>query len=199
VGMQNPSSVAAAVAEGSGVTVDLGAVTVDHEPTRWFIDTASLGGYPDMVRLRDKWAGRWGRWPAAAAALVRVLSESTPLHVEINGVPQRVWVLFVGSGLYRPRGFLPAWRPRMDNGMLDVRYVRADGRFSRLRFVLTALSGSLHRGRAYIQADYRELDVTVRGQPTSVALDGEVGPAGHRFAFASHADALHLYRPAERP
>lgn len=194
-GVGDPGAMAAAVERGSAARLDLGGMAVDDRPTRWFLNTASLGGYPDMVRFREKWSPRWGKWPAAAAALVRVLHESTPLEVELNGVRRRVWVLFVGNGAYEPRGFAPTWRPRLDNGRLDVRYVRADAHLSRLRFVLAALTGALHRSRTYVEREHRFLDVRVLGAPVAVATDGEIGQRGSRFAFTAHPDVLTVYRP----
>lgn len=195
VGLEEPESASRAVDSGEAVALDLSTVAIDRGPLRWFINTASLGGYPDMVRLRERWTPRWGKWPAGAAALVRVLYESTPLDLDIDGEHHRVWVLFVGNGSYRPRGFAPTWRARLDDGLLDVRYVRADTRFSRLRFVAAALTGSLHRSRTYVQSDHCTLDVAVRRAPVALATDGEVGPEGRRFHFTAHRDALAVYRP----
>ncbi|WP_344683285.1 bifunctional phosphatase PAP2/diacylglycerol kinase family protein [Saccharopolyspora taberi] len=196
IGVEDLASVADSVASGSGATVDLGGVAIDDRPTDWFINTASLGGYPDMVRFREKWEPRWGKWPAAAMALIRVLYESSPLDVEIDGRHHRVWVLFVGNGAYAPHGFAPAWRPRLDNGTLDVRMVRADRRFSRLRFVLAAMTGALHSSHIYVERRVSTMDVVVRGTPVALATDGEVHEPGTRFSFTAHENVLSVYRPA---
>lgn len=196
VGGAGVQEAAEAVWQGSGVAVDLGAVQVDDgRSARSFVNTASLGGYPDLVRLRERWQPRWGKWPAAAAALIRVLQESQPLMVRIDGVPRQVWLLFVGNGLYHPRGFVPAVRQRLDSGLLDVRYVRADVRFSRIRFLIGALSGALWRSRTYVQQERTELDVEVLGAPVALATDGEVAMEGCRFRFRSRPAALKVYRP----
>lgn len=197
VGLYDPHRVLSAVRRGTSVAVDLGSVRVDERRTRWFINTASLGGYPDMVRLREKWAPRWGKWPAAAAALIRTMSEATPLRISLNGQRRKVWMVFVGNGSYRPRGLAPTWRPRLDNGLLDVRYIRADATFSRTRFVLAALTGALHRSRTYVQDDLDELDIIVHGTPVEVATDGEVMGPGARFRFVAHDKALGVYRTPE--
>lgn len=193
-GVSDSDSVADAVEQGTAVRVDLGGVTVDDRPTRWFLNTASIGGYPDLVRFREQWTGRWGKWPAGAAALARVLYESSPLDVELNGVRRQVWILFAGNGSYAPRGFAPSWRPRLDGGRLDVRYVRADVPWSRLRFVLAAMTGALHRSRTYVEREHRFLDVRVHGPAVAVATDGEIGTPGNRFAFAAHGQMLSVYR-----
>ncbi len=195
VGADDPSAVATAVDQGSAVRVDLGAVTIGGDRPRWFLNTASIGGYPEMVRLREKWSPRWGKWPAAAAALARVLRDSTPLSMELNGTHHWVWALFVGNGSYAPRGFAPTWRPRLDDGTLDVRYVRADARFSRLRFVLAAATGALHRSRTYVEGDHQELEVIIHGGPLTVATDGEIGPRANHFTFTAHDNVLSVYRP----
>ncbi|WP_433273234.1 bifunctional phosphatase PAP2/diacylglycerol kinase family protein [Actinosynnema sp. CS-041913] len=195
VGVTGLADAARAVAAGDGALVDLAAVTVDGEGPRWFVNTASLGGYPDMVRLREKLQDRWGKWPAAAIALAEVLRTSRPLRVELNGEPHLVWMLFVGNGPYRPKGFAPTMRPALDAGLMDVRYIRADTRFSRARFFLGALLGSLHRSRTYRHLETRWLDVKVQDAAVAIATDGEVGPTGSVFEFRSRPAALGVYRP----
>ena len=195
VGVQGLEDSTRAVADGDGVLVDLAAVTVDGEGPRWFVNTASLGGYPDMVRLREKLQDKWGKWPAAAIALADVLRTSRPLRVELNGEPHLVWMLFVGNGPYRPKGFAPTMRPALDAGLMDVRYIRADTRFSRARFFLGAMLGSLHRSRTYRHLETRWLDVRLLDGAVSIATDGEVGPTGSKFEFRSRPAALAVYRP----
>jgi undecaprenyl-diphosphatase len=179
---------------GEGALIDLGVVEVDDHPRRWFVNTASLGGYPDMVLLREKLQKRWGKWPAAGIAMARVLHSAHPLHMEINGEPHLVWMLFVGNGPYRPVGFAPTMRPSLGSGLLDVRYIRADVRLSRTRFFIGALLGSLHRSRTYRHMETRYVNVRVKGSPVAIATDGEVGPEGTTFQFRSRPGALGIYR-----
>lgn len=195
VGVTGLDDTARAVSAGDGVLIDLATVSVDGAPPRWFVNTASLGGYPDMVRLREQLQDRWGKWPAAAIALAEVLRISRPLRVELNGEPHLVWMLFVGNGPYRPKGFAPTMRPALDAGLMDVRYIRADTRFSRARFFLGALLGSLHRSRTYRHLETRSLDVRVLDAAVAIATDGEVGPTGSAFSFRSRPAALGIYRP----
>ncbi|MEB3371424.1 bifunctional phosphatase PAP2/diacylglycerol kinase family protein [Saccharopolyspora mangrovi] len=184
-----------ALRTGSAVNVDLGTVLVDDLPQQWFVNTASLGGYPDMVRLRAKWAQRWGKWPAGAAALVRVLARAEPIPVRINGIRRKIWLFFAGSNGYQPKGLAPTWRPRLDTGVLDVRYIRADLPFSRTRFVAGAITGALFHNRAYVQEERDRVLVEVLGSPVALARDGEVSLMGNVFEFAARDGALHVYRP----
>lgn len=197
VGVVTADDVSRALAAGSAVQVGMGSVVVDDRSSAAFVNTASIGGYPEMVRLREQWEHRWGKWPAAAAALVRVLSQARPIRVRLDGRIKQVWMLFAGNSGYRPKGFAPTWRPQLDDGVLDVRYVRADLRFSRTRFVFAALSGALSNSRTYVQREHKQVDVEVLGEPVAFACDGEVRAKGNRFFFAARDNALKVYRPEE--
>jgi diacylglycerol kinase family enzyme len=197
VGLESIADTAASVQPGSAASVDLAMVRVDRDTPRPFLNTASIGGYPDMVRLRESWELRLGKWLAAGAALIRILHAARPLHVVLDGRQISVWLLFVGNGPYHPRGMVPAWRPALDTGLLDIRYLRADLRLSRTRFVLAALSGALHRSRTYVQREAPSLQVRVLGEPVALATDGEVLVTGRRFDFAVAKERLTVYRPED--
>lgn len=195
VGVESPAAAAAALAAGRAVAVDLAAVTVDGTERRALVNTASLGGYPDLVRLRERWRPRIGKWPAAALALVRVLAAAKPLTLDVDGRPVAAWLLFVGNGPYEPRGMAPAWRPALDSGLLDIRYIRADVQLSRTRFALAALTGTLRRSRVYVQRESPEVRVGVHGPPVALATDGEVCLQGNTFEFTICPARLVVYRP----
>ena len=195
VGVAEVANAVDAVRNGSAVAVDLGGVRIDRAPPHWFVNTASLGGYPDLVELRESREVRWGKWPAAALALIQVLRKSDPLVARIDGKHRKVWLVFVGNGLYRPRGFAAAARHRLDSGLIDVRYIRADVQLSRTRFVIGALAGALQQSRTYVQQECAELLVEVLGPPVALATDGEVVAEGSRFEFFIQPAALKVYRP----
>jgi diacylglycerol kinase family enzyme len=195
IGAETIADAASAVAEGAAVSVDLATVTVDEKTRRPFVNTASIGGYPDMVRIREHWQDRLGKWLAAGLALIRVLAAAKPLQVLLDGRKVSVWLLFVGNGPYHPRGMVPVWRPALDSGLLDIRYLRADLRLSRTRFLLAALTGALHRSRTYVQREAPELAVRVLGDPVALATDGEVPVSGSRFDFGVAPGKLTVYRP----
>lgn len=195
IGVDTFADAADAVRAGDAVLVDLATVSVDRGLRRPFVNTASIGGYPDMVRMREQWQDRFGKWLAAGFALIRVLAAARPLHLVVDGRRLAVWLLFVGNGPYHPRGMVPAWRPALDSGLLDIRYLRADVRLSRTRFVLAALTGALRHSRVYVQREAPSLRVRVLGDPVALATDGEVAVSGQRFDFAVAEGRLSVYRP----
>jgi diacylglycerol kinase family enzyme/membrane-associated phospholipid phosphatase len=201
VGVRSMPDADAATEAGHAVGIDLGEVEVTGagEPGhRWFVNTASLGGYPEMVRLREKLQQKHPKWPAAAIALARVLRRAKPLRILLDGEPAEVWLIFVGNGTYSPKGFAPSHRPALDTGLLDVRYLRADLPYSRARFLLAMITNSLNASHVYQQLDRPELHVRLLDGNRRVATDGEVGPLGREFHFRSRPSALTIYRSRDQ-
>ncbi|WIX99897.1 diacylglycerol kinase family protein [Amycolatopsis mongoliensis] len=198
VGVSSMPDADAATELGNAVGIDLGEVEIEEgdggTAHRWFVNTASLGGYPEMVRLREKLQERHPKWPSAAIALARTLRHARPLTVRLNGKLTQVWLLFVGNGTYAPKGFAPSRRPALDTGLLDIRYLRADLPYSRARFLLAMVTRSLAASHVYQELDLPELDVELLDGHRRVATDGEVGPLGNRFRFRSRPSALTIYR-----
>ncbi len=178
LGVETPEEAAGAVEAGRAVSVDV--ADVNGTP---FLNTASIGVYPEMVRRRDALAGRLGRWVAMAVAAAQVLRAGTPVSMVLDGRPVDVWILFVGNCRYTPRGLAPAWRPRLEDGLLDVQYLRADVPFSRTRAVLGALLGVSDRVSGYASFATDEVHVHLWSGAQPVAYDGETGAASSSFAF----------------
>ena len=207
VGVYDLQEAVDATGAGQAVAVDLALVDVHpghggeaHTQSvkrlRYFLNTASLGSYPDLVRLREQWEPRWGKWPAFAAALFVTLRRAEPVQVKMDGRWSEVWFLFVGNGPYAPRGMVPAWRPSLDSGLLDVRWLRADVRFSRLRALIGLLTGALGHSRVYEERQVSELDVEL-SVPGHLATDGEVVEKAGRFTFRVAPRPIPVYRRRE--
>ncbi|NKR61125.1 phosphatase PAP2 family protein [Rhodococcus hoagii] len=193
-GVGDVASTAAAIADGSAELVDLGRIRVDGGEEATFVNTASLGGYPDSVRLRERWQPRLGKWPAAALAMARVLKSAQPLKVTIDGAEHAIWMLFVGNGRYTPSDQVPMSRPEIHRGTLDVRYLLADHRFSRIRLVAAALAGTLGTSPTYAHRNAPSVSIEIDGDPVALATDGEVVADGRRFEFRSEPRRVVLYR-----
>jgi undecaprenyl-diphosphatase len=178
LGVATPPEAVAAVVHGDAVQVDV--AEVNGIP---FLNTASIGSYPEMVRRRDRLSGRMGKWAALTVAAAQVMRQGSPVELEVNGRRISAWILFIGNGCYVPRGLSPAWRPRLEDGLLDVQYLRADLRFGRSRAVLATLLGVSEHTRSYRQFQARELRVRSLCGPQQVAYDGEIGETATEFVF----------------
>lgn len=198
LGVYDLLEVTDATGAGEAVAVDIASLEYDDDVgsrTRHLINTASLGSYPDLVRLREKWQPRWGKWPAFAAALVVTLRRAEPVEICLDGRWRQVWFLFVGNGPYHPHGAVPAFRDTLDSGMLDVRWLRADLRLSRTRAVLALLLAAIGHSRVYGERLLSELSVHLPA-PEAVAADGEVIGTASRMQFGM-AGRIPVYRRDE--
>ncbi|MFD5626716.1 bifunctional phosphatase PAP2/diacylglycerol kinase family protein [Streptomyces sp. NPDC127072] len=198
VGVPRFEDTARAVTRGEAVTVDIGVARSATGQEVRFLNTLSIGLYPELVRLREHLEGRWGKWPAAAIALTRVLRTASPIELRVDGRPRRLWLLFVGNGRYVPDGFAPVLRPRLDDGLLDLRLIEGEHRFARTRVVVSALAGALDRSRVY--SAERVTDVGIEGLTgtDTLAYDGEVGPTPGELRLGKERGGLVVYRPAVR-
>ena len=192
VGLETPQDAADAVVSGQAVRVDV--ADVNGTP---FLNTSSIGAYPEMVRRRDRAVRPDGqvagadrrRGPGAAHARRRC-------ELVVNGRPLSVWILFVGNCVYTPRGLSPAWRPRLEDGLLDVQYLRADLRFGRTRAVLATLLGVSEHSRSYGHFERRGGRRCVC--PVGAAAGGlrrRDGREGHRVPLPQAAVAHRLLLP----
>ena len=191
LGVETIADAARAVKDGRAVSVDR-AVIDGHT----FVNTASIGNYVDLVDAREKLEGAVGKWPAVVVALVKVLRQSRPIEVELDGERRRVWMIFIGNCRYHPAGFAPSWRERLDDGQLDIRIVDGTRPWSRVRLLVSVMTGRLASCGAYEQRFVRSMTVKCLEGATRLARDGETFDGPDEFTIAKADDPLLVYVPA---
>lgn len=181
----------AALRAGDAIRVDLGRAGDDAV----FVNTSSVGLYVDLVRFRERWEPKVGKWPALVYGLAHILRNSRPCVVLVDGRVRHVWMLFAGNGVYLPRGFAPTHRPRLDDGLLDVRIVAAEPKFARTRIVLGVLTGTLRWCGPYESSARTSVHVEAPDGPLGLSVDGEVTTISPRAVLEKSIGALTVYRP----
>ena len=194
LGIDRPADALTALRRGTAVGID---VALAGE--RLFLNTASLGSYPAFVDLRERWQGRVGKPAAAAIALVLAVRQQRPLRLVVDGLEHDVAMMFIGNGRYQPQGFAPSWRPRLDDGRLDLRMVTVAGRAPLLRLALSILTGRLGRSRLYVEDDPVDVHITRPDGPGLLARDGEIAPGPAEFDVRKLPRSLVVYRPSLGP
>ena len=194
LGLADAADTVRALEAGTVVAIDVG--TIDGKP---FLNTASFGAYAAFVDARERLESRLGKWAAAFVAAARVLRTVDPLTVELDGRRSRVWMIFIGNCEYRPAGLVPTSRDRLDDGLLDVRYVDGNERGSRLRLLGALALGRLDRARGYRRALVGSLDVHSLDGPLRLARDGETFDGGVDVRVAKRPDRLTVYAPGDAP
>lgn len=178
-----------AVKTGRAAAVDV--ATIDG---RCFLNTASFGSYVEMVDEREKLEEKIGKWPALMVALAKILRNSEPVEVEIDGRKRSVSMIFIGNCRYHPQGFAPSWREKLDDGLLDVRIVDGKNPWSRTRLLFAVMSGKLGKCRVYENTLVKEMKVrSVDGKPMRLARDGEIFEGSSEFTITKLDKPLPIY------
>ncbi|MCS0599975.1 phosphatase PAP2 family protein [Streptomyces sp. LP11] len=194
LGVEDERALARAVRHGEAVRVDVGRFrTADDEGL--FLNTLSLGVYPELVRARDRWSHRIGGWSAGVLGALRVLrADQHPLEMELGGERRPMWLLFVGNGVYHRMGLAPGRRTDLADGLLDVRVVHGSRRPA-LRLLAAAAAGPLTRSPAHAATQVNRLRLTGLAAGTPLAFDGEVTPVSGDVTLEKLPEALTVYRP----
>ncbi|MGW4206098.1 phosphatase PAP2 family protein [Streptomyces sp. NPDC004726] len=200
LGIASVQDTGRALASGDAVAVDLGRftpgpATPEGRATQGhFLNTFSLGVYPELVDIRDHWSPRVGGWPAGVLAAAKVLREGRPLEAEVQGRRRPMWLLFAGNGVYQPMGPTPGNRQNLADGLLDVRMVHG-GRGPGLRLLAAALAGPLSRSPVHAAQRLHRIRISGLRPGTPLAYDGEVTEAPAELTVDKAVGALTVYRP----
>jgi diacylglycerol kinase family enzyme/membrane-associated phospholipid phosphatase len=197
LGVEGVRDLSRAVRQGKGVRVDVGRFACGGQ-RGIFLNTCSLGVYPELVRTRERWAPRIGGWPAGMVAALRVArTERHPLEAEFGGQARPLWLLFAGNGTYHRMGLTPGRRRDLADGRLDVRVVHG-GRRPTLRLLAAAVAGPLTRSPAHAAVRVARLHLSGVAPGTLLAYDGEVTEVQGEVTLEKLPEALAVYRPLPR-
>jgi diacylglycerol kinase family enzyme/membrane-associated phospholipid phosphatase len=194
LGLDDVAETAEAVRRGEAIALTVASTSANGDGD-YFVNTFSVGVYPELVRQRERrerWLGKWG---ALLVALFRVLGRADTIELSVDGERRNLWLLFAGNGHYLPAGFAPSWRERLDQGVVDVRMVDADQPWGRTRLVGAVLSGRLGRCRVYEERQADRVRLSLSPGET-LARDGETFDAPTELVLRSADRRLVVYRPA---
>ncbi|GAA5191269.1 bifunctional phosphatase PAP2/diacylglycerol kinase family protein [Arthrobacter gyeryongensis] len=187
---------------GAAAWTDLGHVSAgrgvdgkDETTELIMLNTASIGVYPNLVRRRERLQPAMGKPLAGLVAGLRTFGAATPTTLRINGIPHKLWILYLGRGRYYPRDLAPLTRPVLDDGVLDIRMVTADEPFARLRLLWAVLTGTVGTSKVTHLSEAAELSIEAIGEPLVIAVDGEPLPGVRTAEFTVKRRALRVYSP----
>lgn len=188
------------IADGHRVAIDLGEVN-----GRTFINNASLGIYPDIVRDRERRQRRlgYGKYWAMLWATLSVLRRSPflRLQLEIDGRIEhwRSPFVFVGNNDYVMEGFNIGVRSSIRDGRLSIYMTRRHTRLGLLVLALHALVGRLRQAADFAMTSATVLRIDSRRRRLLVAVDGEVAAMETPLEFRVLRGALTVMAPAPAP
>jgi diacylglycerol kinase family enzyme len=180
------------VLQGVLCRVDVGEVN-----GRVFLNNSSLGAYPAIVRLRERYqASGWGKWFAALWAGLVVLRRNPFMGVRIEAegetILRRTPLVFVGNNEYQMTGLQAGSRKSLTTGRLAVYVLHAERRPGLLR-----LAGQiLLKGAEVKELDLLSVEaatVETRRPLVQVALDGEVVSLKSPMSYRIKPGALAVF------
>jgi len=184
------------IAAGRRISVDVGEVN-----GRCFINNASLGLYPGIVRERARQqqrlrrSKRWAMLWATLAVLDRPPLLELRLEVDGHAREIRAPFVFVGNNDYEMEGFDVGTRARLDAGLLDIYTTRRRSSAGLVMLALHALFGRLRQADDFLEANARELRVASPRPRLLVATDGEVVSMETPLEFVLRPRALEVIVP----
>ena len=193
----DPAGAARVIAAGRRAAVDVGEVN-----GRAFVNNASLGLYPNIVRERARQQRRLGRSKRMAMlwATLEAFHRSRLLDVrlELEGRVDefRTPFVFIGNNDYVLEGFDIGRRVRLDRGVLNVYATRATSAARLFGLALRALFGRLRQADDFVEASARSLRVASRRRRRLlVAIDGEPNVLDTPLEFRIQPRALQVIVP----
>jgi diacylglycerol kinase family enzyme len=186
----------AVIVAGHSAAVDLGEVN-----GRYFINNASMGLYPRLVREREKEerAGR-AKWKALAVAAVRIWRQYRHVHVIVNNGDRprkiRTPFVFVGNNEYELEGIEVGRRQRLTDGRIQVCTAPEMTRMELVRVVAAAFTGRLRAADHFESLCAAECSIEAHSSPQSVTLDGELHVMTMPLRFRTRPGILRVIVPA---
>jgi diacylglycerol kinase family enzyme len=184
------------VLEGTLCQVDVGEVN-GHV----FINNSSLGVYPAIVRLRERYrATGLGKWVAALWASLTVLRRNPFMAVRITvdeqATVRRTPFVFVGNNEYRMAGLQAGSRDSLVGKRLAVYVLNADRRIGLLRLGWQVLLKGVDHVKELDLLTVDSATIETRRPWLQVALDGEVVPIQSPLDYRIRPAALRVHIPA---
>jgi diacylglycerol kinase family enzyme len=165
-----------------------------------FVNNANIGIYPRIVRDRDTHEKRFSKQTATLVATWQQVRSIHKFTVTVDGGESyRAWMVFVGNGRYGQSLIDLADRESLDDGVLDVRIMRADGRLARLRVALALLTGRVEESPMAEFDEVTEIELAFVRPEIDVALDGELMRMKSPLKFRCRARALNVLVPTPDP
>ncbi len=184
------------VLHGELCTVDVGEVN-----GRIFLNNSSLGVYPAIVRLRERYqASGLGKWVAALWASLTVLRRNPFMAVRIivdeEATVRRTPFVFVGNNEYRMAGLQAGSRDSLVGRHLAVYVLNADRRIGLLWLGWQVLVKGVDQVKELDLLTVDDATIETRRPRLQVALDGEVVSLTSPLQYRIRPGALRVHVPA---
>ncbi|WP_233192804.1 diacylglycerol/lipid kinase family protein [Acidimangrovimonas sediminis] len=196
---EDPAEAARQILEGRPKPIRVAAV--NGQP---FLNNASLGLYPAILREREGVYKRFGRKRLLAhwSALKTFFRFRSPLTVtfRVDGRTEtrKTAMIFVGRSAYQLESFGLEGSDVIRRDGFAVFVSRAGSRGALLWLAVKLAVRAMRRGEDYELIEAPELTIETRARRTLIAFDGEKRMEESPFHFSMSEDELHVVVPPHR-
>ncbi|MEO5896831.1 MAG: diacylglycerol kinase family protein, partial [Vicinamibacterales bacterium] len=178
---------------------DVAIVDVGFVNGHMFLNNASIGAYPRMVRERTQ--ARQRGWPRLAASAKAIVStwlslRNFRLRLQVGELElvRRSPLVVVGNGEYEVDGLRVGTRRAVSDGMLSVYVAPHSDRLDALALPFRVLMGRIERDPTFESWRGSTIEMDLH-RPVSIALDGEVMTLPSPLRFSVKPRALRVIVP----
>ncbi len=184
------------ILDGVVCKVDVGEVN-----GRIFLNNSSIGVYPTIVRLRERYRTTVrGKWIAAIWAALTVLRRNPFMAVRIvvegKAIIRRTPLVLVANNEYRMTGLDAGTRESLATGRLALYVLNAEQRPGLLRLAFQVLLKGAEGTKELDLLTVEEAAVDTGRHRLQMALDGEVVSLQSPLHYRSRPGALRVHVPA---
>jgi diacylglycerol kinase family enzyme len=184
------------VLDGIVCKVDVGEVN-----GRVFLNNSSLGVYPAIVRMRERYRTKvGGKWIAALWAGLTVLRRNPFMAVRIvveeKATVRRTPLVLVANNEYRMSGIHAGTRESLVRGRLALYVLNAERRPGLLRLAWQVLLKGAEQAKEIDLITVEEATIETRRPRPQVATDGEVFTLESPLSYRIRPAALLVHVPA---
>ena len=184
------------VLDGIVCQVDVGEVN-----GRVFLNNSSLGVYPAIVRLRERYRTKvGGKWIAALWAGLTVLRRNPFMAVRIvveeKAIVRRTPLVLVANNEYRASGIQAGTRESLARGRLALYVLNAERRPGLLRLAWEVLLKGAEQAKEIDLVTVEEATIETRRHRLQVATDGEVFSMESPLRYRIRPGELRVHVPA---
>lgn len=146
---------------------------------RAFLNNASLGAYPAILKTRERTYRRWGRSRAAAywSVLVTLVTLRHPLRLQIeaNGetITRRTPLVFAVNNAFQLNRIGLRGEDEIAAGRLTLYVAPESGRWGMLHHALSLATGRAENAVNFDMIAAERIRIDTRRNPRDVACDGE--------------------------
>lgn len=195
---EDPQEAIAVIARGQPQSLKLGKIN-----DKLFLNNASLGLYPLILRRRETVYKRWGRSRIAAywTLLAGILRPPRPLSLKITADGEvhdlRTPLAFVSSNAYQLRQFGGDGADCVESGKLALLLAQDTSGLRLFVQVVKMALGFAVRNRDFRLICASDIRITAQRKSLLVARDGERDQIAGPFHLRMQTDALQVIAPSQ--